>query len=69
MIVADTNVLAYWYRPSEYTPLTEQRLPMDSSWAAPALRRRGFQKVLALEWCLKGPLEKRCIQLPAGAHC
>jgi len=48
MIVADTNVLAYFYLPSEYTPLTEQLLHMDSSWAAPVLWRSEFRNVLAL---------------------
>jgi len=48
MIVADTNILAYLYLPSEYTPLTEQLLQKDSSWATPVLWRSEFRNILAV---------------------
>jgi len=48
MIVVDTNILAYFYLPTEFTQQAEQLLQSDSSWAAPVLWRSEFRNVLAL---------------------
>ena len=48
MIVVDTNVIAYLYLPTEFTPLTEKLLQRDSQWAAPLLWRSELRNVLAL---------------------
>ncbi len=48
MIVVDTNVVAYLYLPTEYTPLAEALLVRDPEWAAPLLWRSELRNVLAL---------------------
>ncbi|MBN2700606.1 MAG: type II toxin-antitoxin system VapC family toxin [Methylothermaceae bacterium] len=48
MIVVDTNVIAYFYLPTEYTPLAEKLLMQEPVWAAPTLWRSEFRNVLAL---------------------
>lgn len=48
MIVVDTNVIAYLYLPTEYTPLAENLLVRDPDWAAPLLWRSELRNVLAL---------------------
>lgn len=47
MIVVDTNILAYLYLPSEFTPAAEALLERDSAWAAPVLWRSEFRNILA----------------------
>jgi predicted nucleic acid-binding protein len=47
MIVVDTNVLAYLYLPSEYTPAAEILLESDPDWAAPILWRSEYRNILA----------------------
>lgn len=47
MIVVDTNVLAYLYLPTEYTPNAEAFLKRDPEWAAPVLWRSEFRNLLA----------------------
>jgi len=48
VIVVDTNVIAYLYLPTEYTPLAERLLVKDPAWVAPLLWRSEFRNVLAL---------------------
>jgi predicted nucleic acid-binding protein len=48
VIVVDTNVVAYLYLPTEYTPLAEALLVRDPEWAAPLLWRSELRNVLAL---------------------
>lgn len=47
MIVVDSNVLAYLYLPSEFTPAAEALLESDPDWAAPILWRSEFRNILA----------------------
>lgn len=47
MIVVDTNILAYLYLPSEFTPAAESLLERDPAWAAPVLWRSEFRNILA----------------------
>lgn len=47
MIVVDSNVLAYFYLPSEYTAAAEALLEQDADWAAPILWRSEFRNILA----------------------
>jgi predicted nucleic acid-binding protein len=48
VIVVDTNVIAYLYLSTEFTPLAEALLLRDPEWAAPLLWRSEFRNVLAL---------------------
>lgn len=48
MIVVDTNVIAYFYLPTEYTPLAEKLMVQAPVWAAPTLWRSELRNVLAL---------------------
>jgi predicted nucleic acid-binding protein len=47
MIVVDSNVLAYFYLPCEYTAAAEQLLESDPEWVAPILWRSEFRNILA----------------------
>jgi len=47
VIVVDTNVLAYLYLPTEYTPLAEALFERDPEWLAPVLWRSEFRNILA----------------------
>ena len=47
MIVVDTNVLAYFYLPSEYTDAAERLHQHDPDWNAPILWRSEFRNILA----------------------
>ena len=47
MIVVDSNVVAYFYLPGEYTAAAEALLEQDSDWAAPILWRSEFRNILA----------------------
>lgn len=47
MIVVDTNVLAYFYLPGEYTDAAEHLFERNPSWNAPILWRSEFRNILA----------------------
>lgn len=47
MIVVDTNILAYFYLPGEYTAIAEDLLASNPEWAAPVLWRSEFRNILA----------------------
>ena len=47
MIVADNNVLVYFWLPSEFAELAEAAKALDEVWAAPILWRAEFRNVLA----------------------
>jgi len=46
MIVVDTNVIAYFWLPGEYTTFAERALNKDNEWAAPILWRSEFRNIL-----------------------
>jgi len=48
MIVVDSNILAYLYLPTEFTPQVELLLEKDGQWIAPVLWRSELRSVLAL---------------------
>lgn len=47
MIVVDTNVIAYFYLPGEFSMAAEALLQHDPEWAAPPLWRSEFRNILA----------------------
>ena len=47
MIVVDSNVLAYFYLPGEFTEAAEQLFERDPDWHAPILWRSEFRNILA----------------------
>jgi len=47
MIVVDTNILAYFWWPSDQTELAEQVFQTDPEWAAPILWLSEFRNVVA----------------------
>ena len=47
MIVVDTNVLAYFLLPYEYSSQAEALFRRDSEWAAPIFWRSEFRNLLA----------------------
>lgn len=47
MIVVDSNVLAYFYLPGEYTDAAERLFSRNPSWNAPILWRSEFRNILA----------------------
>lgn len=46
MIVVDSNVLAYFYLPGEYTAAAEALFEHDADWAVPVLWRSEFRNIL-----------------------
>ncbi len=48
MIVVDTNIISYFYLPTDQTHLAERLLEQEPVWAAPLLWRSEFRNVLAL---------------------
>lgn len=57
MIVVDTNIIAYLYLESEFTPRAEALLARDPEWAAPILWRSEFRNILA------GAIRRRALDL------
>lgn len=49
MIVVDTNVIAYFLMPYDYSPQAEALFKRDPQWAAPILWRSEFRNLLAGE--------------------
>ncbi|WP_347888070.1 hypothetical protein ABHF54_10550 [Nitrosomonas europaea] len=47
MIVVDSNVLAHFYLPGEYTAAAEALFKHDPDWAVPVLWRSEFRNILA----------------------
>jgi predicted nucleic acid-binding protein len=47
VIVVDTNVIAYFWLPGEFTAQAEATLQRDSDWIVPYLWRSEFRNVLA----------------------
>lgn len=54
MIIADTNLIAYFYVKGEYSDLANQVLLRDPRWAAPLLWRSEFRNTLVK--CVRGGL-------------
>jgi len=54
VIVADTNLIAYFYVKGEYSDLANQVLLRDPRWAAPLLWRSEFRNTLVK--CVRGGL-------------
>ncbi|MEX0662362.1 MAG: type II toxin-antitoxin system VapC family toxin [Balneolaceae bacterium] len=48
MIVVDTNILAYFWLPSDHTELCEQLFKKDPEWIAPVLWKSEFRSVVTL---------------------
>jgi len=48
MIVADTNIISYFYLNSVYSHQAEEVFKKDSVWSAPLLWRSEFRNVLAM---------------------
>lgn len=46
MIVVDTNVIAYFWLPGDFTPAAEEALKYDANWVIPYLWRSEFRNVL-----------------------
>ena len=68
MIVVDTNVLAYLYLPTKYTPNAEKLLEDNPVWAAPHLWRSEFRNVLALYLRKNIITYERALQIQAEAE-
>ena len=47
MIVVDTNILSYFYLPSDFSVQVEALHRLDSQWIAPLIWRSEFRNVLA----------------------
>ncbi len=48
MIVVDTNVIAYFWLPGDFTHHAKSLFQKESNWAAPLLWRSEFRNILAL---------------------
>lgn len=63
MIVADANMLAYLWLPSEFTDLAEKVLEADKEWIAPLLWKSEVRNVFSLY------IRKNIISLPEALQC
>ncbi|MDA3862114.1 MAG: type II toxin-antitoxin system VapC family toxin [Melioribacteraceae bacterium] len=48
MIVVDTNVIAYFWMPGDYTQFSKSLFLKDADWVAPFLWRSEFRNIIAL---------------------
>lgn len=48
MIVVDTNIISYFYLPTDYSDSVSQLYKKDNEWIAPLLWRSEFRNVLTL---------------------
>jgi predicted nucleic acid-binding protein len=47
MIIVDTNIIAYFWLPGEFSELAEQVLQKDCEWCSPILWKSEFRNVVA----------------------
>lgn len=48
MIVVDTNILSYFWLPSDHSKICDELFQWDSNWVAPILWRSEFRNVMSL---------------------
>ena len=68
MIVVDTNIVAYFWVPGEFTPVADQLLAVEPDWAAPVLWRSEFRSVLAATVKRKELSLEQAVKLARGAE-
>ena len=68
MIIVDTNVIAYLYLPTSFTPDAEKLLIQEPVWGAPYLWRSEFRNVIALYLRKKIISFDQAIQIHAEAE-
>jgi len=68
MIVVDTNVIAYLYLPTTYTPDAEKLLIQEPVWGAPYLWRSELRNVLTLYLRKEIVSFEQAIQIQAEAE-
>lgn len=68
MIVVDTNVIAYLYLPTKYTPYAEKLLIQEPVWGAPYLWRSELRNVIALYLRKKLVSFEQAIQIQTEAE-
>lgn len=68
MIIVDTNVIAYLYLPTSYTPDAEKLLIQEPVWGAPYLWRSELRNVIALYLRKKIVSFDQAIQIQAEAE-
>jgi len=68
MIIVDTNVIAYLYLPTSYTPDAEKLLIQEPVWGAPYLWRSELRNVIALYLRQKIVSFEQAVQIQAEAE-
>jgi predicted nucleic acid-binding protein len=68
MIIVDTNVIAYLYLPTRYSPDAEKLLVQEPVWGAPYLWRSELRNVIALYLRKKLVSFKQAIQIQTEAE-
>jgi len=68
MIIVDTNVIAYLYFPTSYTPDAEKLLIQEPVWGAPYLWRSELRNVIALYLRKKIVSFEQAVQIQAEAE-
>ncbi len=68
MIIVDTNVIAYLYLPTSYTPDAEKLLIEEPVWGAPHLWRSELRNVIALYLRKKIVSFEQAVQIQAEAE-